>query len=252
MSSSAVADYRPPSKRVKRDSIPPSPRTNASTQRPTLTCGPFCQCVPLPDGRHPRVKTVLKNWWPKPHYRRHEAFDRQELVALRRHFHRHPELSYKEKNTAAKIVKVLTEHSSGCDDKDVKIVTKVDNTFGLWCDVSFGNGEGPFVMIRADMDALPIEESGKKTPYRSQIPGVSHACGHDGHMAILLTVGKVLMSDSYRAKSGSKLSGRIRLLFQPAEEGGAGAKRMIAGGCLAGIDRVYGLHLWNHQLLQEV
>lgn len=232
---SSSSNEPPLKKRVKLGDIRRS--------RPTLTCGPFCRCLPLEDGSHPRVARVLKSFWEKPHILRHEAFNARDLVSLRRYFHERPELSYKEKNTSEKILKELREY-----DSNANITKNVDGTFGLWCDVSFGDGEGPFMMIRADMDALPIHESEKPgVSYRSKTPGISHACGHDGHMAILLTVGKVLMSKSFRSKKGLELSGRVRLLFQPAEEGGAGAKRMIAGGCLNGIDRVYGLHLWNMQ-----
>lgn len=230
--------------------IPCEPsRKRARVVTSTLTCGPFCVCALNPDGTHPRLGKVLKSFWPKPHVRVNPFVDKKRLIERRRWFHQYPELSYKEKETAKKIETELKSYAVDLGDK-VKIVTGVDGTYGLWCDVSFGRDpreEDPFIMCRADMDALPIVET-TNASYASTRDGVMHACGHDGHMAILLTVGSILMSSRYRdVGPGSRLKGRVRLVFQPAEEGGAGAKRMIAGGCLDGIQRVYGLHLWNHQ-----
>lgn len=223
--------------------IPTGERTRKKMR---LTCGPFCNCLPLPDGSHPNVPG-LRLEWQKPHIKLvselEEGTEAEDLVELRRHFHRFPELSYEEKHTSQEILKKLRLYARESDNKRVTIVENVDDTYGLWIDITFGDKakSGPFIMIRADMDALPIEEK-SGAPYASKIDGVMHACGHDGHMAILLTTAKILLR-----RKRSKLQGRVRLLFQPAEEGGAGAKRMIKGGCLKGIDSVYGLHLWNCQ-----
>ena len=112
-------------------------------------------------------------------------------------------------------------------------------------------GEGPCIALRADMDGLPITETGN-LPYKSINDGVMHACGHDGHMAGLLTAVKVL----YESKAD--LKGTLKILFQPAEEGYGGAQAMIEAGVLEQgaygphVDEVYGLHLWTPEPLGEV
>lgn len=101
---------------------------------------------------------------------------------------------------------------------------------------SIGSGS-PVVALRADIDALPIEEdSGVDFPSRNQ--GVMHACGHDGHIAMLLGAARLLKAIE------SELHGTVKLLFQPAEEGGAGGDRMIKEGALEGVHKAFGLHLW--------
>ena len=130
----------------------------------------------------------------------------------------------------------------GESEIETELRTKVDGTYGVMFDLRFGKG-GRTIMLRADMDALPIRET-TNVDYISKNEGVSHACGHDAHMSILLIVAKVLLRDR---KLRKHLNGCIRLIFQPAEEGGAGAKRMIAGKCLENVDMVFGLHVWNFQ-----
>lgn len=112
-----------------------------------------------------------------------------------------------------------------------------------------GGRPGPCIALRADMDALPLEETAT-VPYRSTAPGVMHACGHDGHMAGLLAVARIL----HGRRAG--LAGSVKLLFQPAEEGFGGAREMIGAGCLEagrglgpGVAEVYGLHLWSYDPL---
>ena len=95
------------------------------------------------------------------------------------------------------------------------------------------------------MDALPIHEDSKLS-FRSLNDGVMHACGHDGHMAILLGVAQALSKNTKLKK------GTVRFIFQPAEEGLGGARYMIKDGCLKGVDEIYGLHLWNYQRYGEV
>ncbi len=154
---------------------------------------------------------------------------------LRRDFHMHPELGFHEVRTARIVAKELAdiglEVHSGIADTGV--VALLEST-----------KPGPVVLVRADMDALPIvEESGAE--YASQNPGVMHACGHDGHTAILLTVAKLLK------KHSSELNGTIKFMFQPAEEGMGGAERMIQAGILENpkVDLALALHLWNEKPL---
>jgi len=160
----------------------------------------------------------------------------KEIIALRRDFHRHPELGFEVQRTAGVVTDQLKVLS-------FDVQTGVGRT-GVVGEI-VGATPGPCIALRADMDALPIQEM-NNVPYRSEIPGVMHACGHDGHTAMLLGVARVLAS--WR----EKLQGRIRLIFQPAEEGEAGATAMIADGCLEGVDEIYGIHLWNYQPYGEV
>jgi amidohydrolase len=103
-----------------------------------------------------------------------------------------------------------------------------------------GKRSGPTIALRADMDALPMQET-STVEYRSVNDGMMHACGHDGHTAMLLGVAQVL------AGMRENINGSVRLIFQPGEEGDAGAREMIKDGCLKGVDEIFGLHLWNYQ-----
>lgn len=109
-----------------------------------------------------------------------------------------------------------------------------------------GDQPGKCCALRADMDALPLTETAD-VPYRSQNPGVMHACGHDGHMTSLLATAKVLMANR------DKFKGVVKLIFQPAEEGQGGAPEMIKDGCLEEgihgprVDSIYGIHLWSRK-----
>jgi len=153
-----------------------------------------------------------------------------QMVEWRRYLHRHPELSFQEKNTSAWIADKL--RSFGCK------VTEGVGGYGVIADIE-GESEGPCIALRADIDALPIQD-GKQCEYASTVPGVMHACGHDGHTAALLAV-----AQAYRSNRG-RWRGRRRLLFQPAEElcpGGAAA--MIRDGALSGVEAIYGVHLWT-------
>jgi amidohydrolase len=152
-----------------------------------------------------------------------------EMIGLRRELHRRPEIAFAETWTSAKarsILEGLGLPVTACAKTGLRAVLA-------------GAGAGPTLALRADMDALPIEEEGDK-PYRSLNPGAAHACAHDGHMAILLTVAKALS-----ARKG-ELKGRVVFIFQPSEERNpGGAKPMIDEGALEGADAVFGLHLWQ-------
>lgn len=150
---------------------------------------------------------------------------------LRRDFHRHPELGFEEVRTAGVVAQELQalglEVSTGIAKTGVVALLE-------------GSRPGPVVMLRFDMDALPIvEETGAE--YASQNPGVMHACGHDGHTAIGLTVARMLHGRQ------NELAGTVKLVFQPAEEGLGGAQTMIAEGALTNPrpDVTLGLHVWN-------
>jgi hippurate hydrolase len=150
----------------------------------------------------------------------------QELVEFRRDLHRFPELSFQESETAAKVARKLQE--IGYE------VRKGVGGHGVVAELK-GTAPGPVIALRADMDALPIqEESGE--PFASERPGVMHACGHDAHTSILLGAARIL-----KEKQG-ELSGTVRFLFQSAEEINEGAKAMIEDGALDGVDEIYGLH----------
>jgi amidohydrolase len=151
--------------------------------------------------------------------------------ALRRDFHRNPELGFQEVRTAGIVANELQELG-------LEVRTGIAET-GVVALIE-GSNPGPVVLLRFDMDALPIEEQ-TGAEYASQNPGVMHACGHDGHTAIGLTVAKLIQTRQ------DDLSGTVKLVFQPAEEGLGGAKRMVAEGVLDNPkpDVSLSLHLWN-------
>lgn len=152
-----------------------------------------------------------------------------EMVKWRRHLHQHPELSYQEKETSAFVVNKL--EALGIE------VRRSTVGYGV-VGILRGTQPGKTVVLRADMDALPIKEE-NQCEYTSQNEGVMHACGHDGHTAILLGVA------TYYSTRINEFEGELRFLFQPAEEiCPGGAQGMIAEGVLEGADAVYGLHLW--------
>ena len=149
-----------------------------------------------------------------------------ELVSLRREFHRDPELGLHEYHTAARIERELDRCAIPHERiGETAVVARLRGT---------GAGTGVCV-LRADIDALPIRET-NDVPYRSETPGVMHACGHDAHTTCLIGAAKVL--SAHRADFG----GEVRFLFQPAEEIGDGARPLIAAHVLDGADRVFGLH----------
>ena len=157
----------------------------------------------------------------------------EALVETRRRVHRDPELSFAEHRTAA----LCAER---CEALGFGVRTEVGGIPGVIADLDGGGGDGPTVMVRADIDALPILERGSGRAVTSATDGVMHACGHDGHVAIALGVAAALagMRESW--------PGRLRMCFQPAEEVAGGALPMIEnGGALEGVDAVLGIHLWS-------
>ncbi|MBT2224477.1 MULTISPECIES: M20 family metallopeptidase [unclassified Nonomuraea] len=151
----------------------------------------------------------------------------QELVAFRRDLHMHPELAFAEYRTTQRIAERLT--AAGL------MPSVLPRGTGLICDV--GSGDGPTVALRADIDALPLHDE-KDVPYRSTVPGACHACGHDVHTAILLGTSIFLAQQA----AAGLLPGRVRLIFQPAEELPGGALEVMAHGGISGVERIFGLH----------
>lgn len=161
----------------------------------------------------------------------------EQLVGWRRDFHRHPELGFQEVRTSALVAETLRALG-------YRVRTQVGRTGVIG---ERGDG-GPIVAIRADMDALPLQEA-NQVPYASQTPGVMHACGHDAHTAIALGVATLLAEEAF--------PGTVRLLFQPAEEvsdeeGLSGAVRMIEDGAMEGVAAVMALHVYGGAPVGEI
>lgn len=153
---------------------------------------------------------------------------KQYVIDLRRDFHMYPERSFEEFRTSAKIKEELDKmgipYSSVAGTGVVAIIE--------------GSKSGKVVALRADMDALEVNEK-NDIPYKSQNEGMMHACGHDGHIAMLLGAAKIL------SELKNKFDGKVKLIFQPAEELAQGAVKMIEAGAMDGVDNVFGIHLWS-------
>ena len=151
-----------------------------------------------------------------------------KLTSWRRHLHKYPEMGFKEHQTSEYIAEALREMG-------VEVHSGIGGT-GIVGNLHFGSG-GPVIALRAELDALPIVESANCRPHISLLPGTMHACGHDGHMAMVLGAANLL-------KDRKDLNGTVRLLFQPAEEVGNGAQAMIDDGLFERfpIDEIYAMH----------
>ncbi|MDU6788413.1 MAG: M20 family metallopeptidase [Veillonella sp.] len=162
--------------------------------------------------------------------KKYAAQYKEQVIAWRRHIHSHPELSGQEKETSLFIQKTLGELGIPFvnDVSDYAVIGEIQ-----------GAHTGPVIALRADIDALPIhEETG--LPFASQNEGVMHACGHDGHISILLGAAAVLQSIK------DELHGTVKLVFQPSEEEALfpGAQGIVDSGILDDVDEIFGLHVW--------
>ncbi|WP_370519439.1 M20 family metallopeptidase [Gilliamella sp. Pas-s27] len=151
-----------------------------------------------------------------------------EMIAFRRDLHKHPELPWEEFRTTDRIAEEL--------DK-IGIPYRRTEPTGIIADIE-GGKSGKRILLRADIDALPVQELSQNIDYKSTIDGKMHACGHDTHAAMLLTAAKALWAIR------DQLKGNVRLVFQPAEEVAQGAKGMIKQGVLEDVDSAFGMHIW--------
>jgi amidohydrolase len=160
----------------------------------------------------------------------------EELTAIRRKLHSEPELSWEEYNTSAFVAQYLDE---------LGIENHKTNPTGVIGEIK-GGKPGKTVALRADMDALSVEELNLDLPYASKTKGKMHACGHDSHTAMLLIAAKALNDIK------EELHGNVRLIFQPAEEVATGALEMVKQGAVEGVDNVFGMHIWSQMPTNKV
>lgn len=160
----------------------------------------------------------------------------EELKAIRRKLHSEPELPWEEEQTTAFVCEYLD---------NLGISYRRTEPTGVIANIE-GERPGKTVALRADMDALPVKELNKDLPYASKEEGKMHACGHDAHTAMLLIAAKALNEIK------DELSGRVRLIFQPAEEVAQGAKEMVKQGAMEGVDNIFGVHIWSQMPTHKV
>jgi amidohydrolase len=160
----------------------------------------------------------------------------EELKEIRRKLHSEPELSWEEKQTTAFVCQYLA---------NLGIPYHRTEPTGVIASIE-GGRPGKTVALRADMDALPVEELNKDLSYTSKVDGKMHACGHDAHTAMLLIAAKALNEIK------DELPGTVRLIFQPAEEIAQGAKEMVKQGAMKDVDNVFGIHIWSQMPTHKV
>lgn len=158
------------------------------------------------------------------------ATEKDYILTQRHDLHAHPELGREEKNTTAHIVAELTKMG-------IPVQTFPDIT-GCIGTIQGTKGPGKTLMLRADIDALPIQEADTTKSYASRNPGVMHACGHDCHTAMLLGAAKILSAHR------DAFPGKVKLLFQMGEEIGTESRHYVEKGCLEDVDAIFGMHIW--------
>ncbi len=172
----------------------------------------------------------MKNQFLNQHLNQQIVEITPQVIAWRRYLHQHPEISFKEYNTSQFVFDTLTSFGG-------LVVTRPTPTSVMARII--GKKEGRTIALRADMDALPLQEE-NQCDYKSQNDGVMHACGHDGHTAGLLAVAKILSTCT------DDINGEVRFIFQHAEElPPGGASEMVKSGVLEGVDMIFGIHLWS-------
>lgn len=154
------------------------------------------------------------------------------MIEFRRDLHQHPELQFEEFRTTDKVAEVLDQ---------LGIPYRKTEPTGIIAEL-VGGKAGKTVALRADMDALPVQELNDELPYKSLEAGKMHACGHDAHTAMLLTAAKALKEVQ------SEIKGTVRFIFQPSEENAQGAKTMVEQGAVDNVDNVFGIHIWSQML----
>ena len=174
----------------------------------------------------------------QPDFRKEAEYLFDDMVRMRRDFHMHPELGFQETRTSQIVASTL-------QDLGMEVQQGIAQTGVVG--ILDGPKDGPTIMLRFDMDALPIQED-SKVDYASQNPGVMHACGHDGHTTMGLTLARIM------AQHQDKIAGRLKFVFQPAEEGLGGAFAMIADGVLNDPkpDVAFAMHLWTPEKFGNV
>jgi len=177
------------------------------------------------------IQTIQQEYAPMPVKNRFAELQR-DITAWRRDIHAHPEILYETHRTSAFVAEKLKDF--GCDE----VVTGIGRTGVVGVIRGRATGSGRVIGLRADMDALPIHEA-TGVDYASKTPGAMHACGHDGHTAMLLGAAQYLAETR-------NFDGTVVVIFQPAEEGGAGGRAMCEDGLMErfGIQEVYGMHNW--------
>ena len=154
---------------------------------------------------------------------------KEAMIAFRRDLHAHPELPWEEIRTTQKVAQALDE---------IGISYRLTQPTGIIAEIK-GGQPGKTVALRADMDALPVQELSTTLSYKSLTDGKMHACGHDAHTSMLLNAARALQEN----RAG--LRGNVRLVFQPAEEIAEGAREMVRQGAVEGVDNVFGMHIWT-------
>lgn len=155
---------------------------------------------------------------------------KNELISYRREFHQNPEISWQEIRTSKRIEEELIK---------MGITTERIANTGIVGTITGKVNSKKVVALRADIDALPIQEANESITYKSKKKGIMHACGHDSHIAMLLIAAKILQ------ESKDQLNGIVKLIFQPAEEIVEGAKKMLDEGVLNGVNAILGIHIWS-------